>query len=154
MDGRGGGEGTGAEVRHSDVLALWFARRLSWIVCLMMFPVGLAVATGGVASGPVDDYGARHPGALEAAGLAILIGMGTLIWAARGLTRGRRGSWTTMVVLLAAWSVTVSFALTDMALRPGAFITFALTVPALVLLMRRGTRRAYRSGAAREMPGF
>jgi hypothetical protein len=42
----------------------------------------------------------RSEGGLFAAiGLAILIGMVTLIWAARGLTRGRRGSWTAMVVV-------------------------------------------------------
>lgn len=155
MGTRGSGEqgsvGSG-EVRDVDVLALWFARRLSWIVCVFMFTIGLVALVGSIVAGPVDEVADRHEGVFVAIAICIWVGMVALVWAARGVTRQRRGSWTTMVVVLSGWMVVASFAINDPGLRPGVFIQYALTLPALALLLRAGTRRAYRAGTARGMP--
>lgn len=135
-----------------DVMSLWFARRLTWITCLMMFLVGGLTIVGDLAFGGADDPGPRGP--VAAIGFAVLAVLGTLIWAVRGLSRGRRGSWTTTVVLLTGWAVFVTGALDVPSMREFTFLNWGLTLPAIGLLLRRGTREAYRQGAARDMPGF
>ena len=134
-------------------MCLWFARRLTWITCLMMFLVaGLSIVGDLAFGGGPDDPNPR--GRMAAFGFAVLVVLGALIWAAWGLTRARRGSWTTTVVLLAGWAVFVTGALNVPSMRGFAFLNWGLTLPAIGLLLRRGTREAYRQGAARDMPGF
>jgi hypothetical protein len=128
-------------------MSLWFARRLTWITCLMMFVIGLVAVAGDLAFGDVSHR-------ISAVGVVILAALAVLLWAAWGLTRGRRGTWTTTVLLLGGWAVFATSALSEPSMRGFTYINWGLTFPAIGLLLRRGSREAYRQGAAREMPRF
>ncbi|MGH2687878.1 MAG: hypothetical protein ACRDKW_03585, partial [Actinomycetota bacterium] len=143
-DAGSGGRGRRA-VGTGDIMSLFFVRRLAWITCIFMFVIGVIAVMGDLAFG-----GTNGSGPIAAVGFFILGALAALLWAAWGLARGRRGTWTTTVVVLGGWAVFVTSALTVPSMRGFTFINWALTLPAIGLLLRRGTRQAYRQGTARD----
>lgn len=106
----------------ADILSLAFGRRLEWITCILMFPTGMVALTSEFGPGRINAFARDHPDAITRIGLAIVAAVGVLICSVWGLTRCRKRSWTTTVVILAGLVPAHSFGLLDAFLRPGVFI--------------------------------
>lgn len=136
-----------------DLMAVWFARRLIWITCIMMAPMALVALQGTWKPGStIASFAEGREVEFSLLGFALLAAVVALLWAARGLTRRWRGAWSTAVCVLAGWSVLVSFGITDPWFRPGSLVILAVSLGAIALLSRKGSRLAVRAGAARQMP--
>ncbi|HEX4863248.1 MAG TPA: hypothetical protein VFV02_04200 [Acidimicrobiales bacterium] len=141
------------QVASRDLMAVWFARRLTLITCVLMTAIALVAVNGTwKPSSAIARQARAHDTAFSLLGFALLAAVVALLWASFGLTRRWRGAWVTAVCVLAGWSVLLSISVADAAFRPGSVVLLAVALGPLALLSRKGTRQAVRTGAARHMP--